>query len=81
VRAAGTGMVIMMTAYGGTELAIEAMKNGAYDYLPKPFSPDQLILVLKKAEEREALRQEVTRLREEVSIQRRYREIIAKSPP
>jgi two-component system, NtrC family, response regulator AtoC len=76
----GTGMVIMMTAYGGTELAIQAMKSGAYDYLPKPFSPDQLILVLKKAEEREALRQEVTRLREEVSIQRRYREIIAKSP-
>jgi two-component system, NtrC family, response regulator AtoC len=78
--ASGTGMVIMMTAYGGTELAIEAMKAGAYDYLPKPFSPDQLILVLRKAEEREALRQEVSRLREEVGIQRRYREIIAKSP-
>jgi two-component system, NtrC family, response regulator AtoC len=55
-------------------------EGGAYDYLPKPFSPDQLVLVLKKAEEREALRREVTRLREEVSIQRRYREIIAKSP-
>jgi two-component system, NtrC family, response regulator AtoC len=77
---AGTGMVIMMTAYGSTELALQAMKNGAYDYLPKPFSPDQLVLVLKKAEEREALRQEVSRLREEVGIQRRYREIIAKSP-
>ena len=77
--AGGTGLVIMMTAYGGTELAIEAMKRGAYDYLPKPFSPDQLILTLKKAEEREALRQEVSRLREEVSIQRRYRDIIAKS--
>jgi two-component system, NtrC family, response regulator AtoC len=75
----GTAMVIMMTAYGSMELALQAMKSGAYDYLPKPFSPDQLILVLKKAEEREALRQEVTRLREEVSIQRRYREIIAKS--
>jgi two-component system, NtrC family, response regulator AtoC len=78
--AGGTGMVIVMTAYGGTELAIQAMKSGAYDYLPKPFSPDQLILVLKKAEEREALRQEVSRLREEVGIQRRYREIIARSP-
>jgi two-component system, NtrC family, response regulator AtoC len=78
--ASGTGMVIMMTAYGSTELALQAMKNGAYDYLPKPFSPDQLVLVLKKAEEREALRQEVTRLREEVGIQRRYRQIIAKSP-
>jgi two-component system, NtrC family, response regulator AtoC len=76
----GTAMVIVMTAYGSMELALQAMKAGAYDYLPKPFSPDQLILVLKKAEEREALRQEVSRLREEVSIQRRYREIIAKSP-
>ena len=76
----GTAMVIVMTAYGSIELAIQAMKAGAYDYLPKPFSPDQLVLVLKKAEEREALRREVTRLREEVSIERRYREIIAKSP-
>jgi two-component system response regulator AtoC len=79
-EASGTAMVIMMTAYGGTELAIQAMKRGAYDYLPKPFSPDQLILVLRKAEEREALRKEVSRLREEVTIQQRYREIIAKSP-
>ena len=77
---AGPALVIMMTAYGSTELAIEAMKAGAYDYLPKPFSPDQLILVLRKAEERESLRQEVSRLREEVTIQRRYREIIARSP-
>jgi two-component system response regulator AtoC len=76
----GDGLVIMMTAYGGTEQAIEAMKLGAYDYLPKPFSPDQLILTLRKAEEREALREEVTRLREEVTIQGRYRAIIAKSP-
>ncbi len=76
----GTGMVIVMTAYGSIELAIQAMKRGAYDYLPKPFSPDQLVLVLKKAEERESLRREVSRLREEVRIERRYREIIAKAP-
>jgi two-component system response regulator AtoC len=76
----GTGMVIVMTAYGGMEMAIQAMKKGAYDYIQKPFSPDQLVLTLKKAEERETLRREVTRLREEVSIDRRYREIVAKSP-
>lgn len=76
----GLGMVIMMTAYGGMDLALQAMKAGAYDYLAKPFSPDQLILTIRKAEERESLRQEVFRLREEVSIQRRYREIIANSP-
>ncbi len=76
----GTGMVIVMTAYGSMELAIQAMQKGAYDYLPKPFSPDQLILTLRKAVEREALRSEVKRLREEVTIDRRYSEIIAKSP-
>jgi two-component system response regulator AtoC len=79
-EAEGKGMVIVMTAYGGIEMAIQAMKRGAYDYLAKPFSPDQLVLALRKAEERESLRREVSRLREEVSIGRRYREIIAKSP-
>jgi two-component system response regulator AtoC len=79
-EASGESLVIMMTAYGGIELALQAMKKGAYDYLPKPFSPDQLVLTLRKAEERESLRREVSRLREEVSIERRYREIIAKSP-
>lgn len=79
-QANGSAMVIVMTAYGGMEMAIQAMKAGAYDYIPKPFSPDQLVLTLKKAEEREALRREVTRLREEVSIEKRYRQIVAKSP-
>jgi two-component system response regulator AtoC len=78
--AGGRGMVIVMTAYGSIELAIDAMKRGAYDYLPKPFGPDQLVLTLKKAEERESLRREVTRLREEVGIDRRFRDIIAKAP-
>jgi two-component system response regulator AtoC len=76
----GQALVIVMTAYGSTELAIEAMKKGAYDYVPKPFSADQLVLVLRKAQEREALRREVSRLREEVSAQRRVSGIIAKSP-
>lgn len=76
----GTALVIVMTAYGSTELAIEAMKAGAYDYLPKPFSADQLILTLRKAEERESLRREVQRLREAVSVQSRYDGIVAKSP-
>ncbi|MBI4410218.1 MAG: response regulator, partial [Gemmatimonadetes bacterium] len=40
----GAALVVVMTAYGSTELAIEAMKKGAYDYLPKPFSADQLVL-------------------------------------
>jgi two-component system response regulator AtoC len=76
----GTAMVVVMTAYGGMEMAIQAMKKGAYDYIQKPFSPDQLVLTLKKAEERETLRREVTRLREEVGADRRYRQIVARSP-
>ncbi len=76
----GEALVIVMTAYGSTELAIEAMKKGAYDYIPKPFSADQLILTLRKAQEREALRTEVSRLREEVTVERRFSGIIAKSP-
>jgi two-component system response regulator AtoC len=76
----GTALVIVMTAYGSTDLAIEAMKRGAYDYLPKPFSPDQLVLTIKKAEERETMRREIRRLREEVTAERRYGDIIARSP-
>ncbi len=76
----GEALVIVMTAYGSTDLAIAAMKTGAYDYVPKPFSADQLILVLRKAEERESLRREVSRLRQEVTADRRYGGIIAKSP-
>jgi two-component system response regulator AtoC len=75
----GTGLVIMMTAYGSVDFAIEAMKAGAYDYISKPFSADQIVLALKKAEERETLRREVGRLREEVRIERRFDEIITRS--
>ncbi|HSH45944.1 MAG TPA: sigma-54 dependent transcriptional regulator, partial [Longimicrobiales bacterium] len=76
----GEALVIVMTAYGSTELAIEAMKKGAYDYVPKPFSADQLVLAIRKAQEREALRREVSRLREEVTVERRFSGIIAKAP-
>src|SRR5258705_12868881 len=48
--------IIVMSAYGSHDLAIEAMKAGAYDYLGKPFRPDEVLLVLRKAEERERLR-------------------------
>src|SRR5438552_17649227 len=57
--------VIVMSAYGSHDLAIEAMKSGAYDYLSKPFRPDEVLLVLRKAEERERLRLENLRLKRE----------------
>jgi two-component system response regulator AtoC len=75
----GQALVITITAYGSTELAVEAMKKGAYDYLPKPFTTAEVVLTLRKAEEREKLRREVTRLRQRVKADQRYPEIVAKS--
>ena len=58
--------VIMMSAYGGLEVAIECMKQGAYDYISKPFKPDEVILTLRKAEERLQLLRENAELKEEL---------------
>jgi two-component system response regulator AtoC len=58
--------VIMMSAYGTVETAIEAMKLGAYDYISKPFKSDEVTLTLKKAEERERLKKENDFLRERI---------------
>ncbi len=76
----GEALVLVMTAYGSMELAMEAMKGGAYDYLPKPFGADEVLLTIRKAEEREHLRREVGRLRAEVRADRRFGEIVARSP-
>jgi two-component system, NtrC family, response regulator AtoC len=78
--AAGTALVLVMTAYGSLELAVEAMKKGAYDYLPKPFGADEVLLTVRKAEERETLRREVGRLRREVRVDARFGEIVVGSP-
>src|SRR4051794_6127563 len=71
--------IIVMSAYGSHDLAIEAMKAGAYDYLGKPFRPDEVLLVLRKAEERERLRAENRRLRREIEATRGQSGIIAES--
>lgn len=75
----GTAPVVVTTAYGSMELAVEAMKRGAYDYLPKPFGRDELILTLRKAAERERLRREVSRLRAELPSAGWLGEIVARS--
>jgi two-component system response regulator AtoC len=54
----GAATVIMMSAYGSIDTAIDAMKSGAYDYISKPFKTDEVYLTLKKAEERERLKTE-----------------------
>jgi two-component system response regulator AtoC len=60
-----TSPVIMMSAYGSVDSAIECMKLGAYDYISKPFKPDEVVLTIKKAAERERLKSENKRLRAE----------------
>jgi two-component system response regulator AtoC len=58
--------VVVLAAPGAREAAVEAMKRGAYDHLPKPFVPDEVLLMLRKAEERDGLRRELERLRRQV---------------
>jgi two-component system response regulator AtoC len=60
-------LVIMMSAYGTTDTAIEAVKKGAYDFVSKPFKPDEIVITLRKLEERERLSQENESLRLEVA--------------
>ncbi len=72
--------VIVMSAYGSHDLAIEAMKAGAYDYLGKPFRPDDVLLVLRKAEERERLRAHSRLLKREVERARGQDDLVAESP-
>jgi len=71
--------IIMMSAYGTVDTAIEAMKMGAYDYISKPFKPDEIILTLKKAEERERLRKENELLRKEVKKEFGFENIVSKN--
>ncbi len=71
--------IIMMSAYGTMDTAIEAMKLGAYDYISKPFKPDEIILTLRKAEEREQLRKENQLLRKEVGKEYSFENIVSKN--
>src|SRR5947207_3138287 len=76
----GSGLVIMMSAYGGEEAALAAMKEGAYDYVPKPFRPDEVVLTLRKAEERERLGHTIATLRAQLDSSPAARALIAESP-
>jgi two-component system response regulator AtoC len=80
LRAKGNdATVIVMSAYGNLDQAIDAIKAGAYDYIQKPFKPDEVVLALRKAEERESLRRENRVLREEIRREHRFEDILAKS--
>ncbi len=60
--------VIMITGHGNVELAVEAMRNGAYDFITKPFSPERLIEVVQRALEKRRLTLEVAHLRRALSL-------------
>jgi len=74
-------MVIVITAYASTDSAIAAMKEGAYDYITKPFKVDEIRLVVEKALEKKLLSVENRRLKTELRTQIRHRNIIGNSEP
>ncbi|RJQ18916.1 MAG: sigma-54-dependent Fis family transcriptional regulator [Nitrospiraceae bacterium] len=71
--------VIILTAYGSIESAVEAMKNGAFSYLTKPFDPRELLLQIEKALENRKLVSEIKRLKGLLESQYEFSNIIAKS--
>jgi len=79
-QAGGKALLLMMSAYGSEDAAIAAMREGAYDYLHKPFRPDEVLLTLRKVEEREGLRREVETLRASLGTGQVHDEVVAESP-
>ncbi|MGM0453168.1 MAG: sigma-54-dependent transcriptional regulator [Thermodesulfobacteriota bacterium] len=74
--------VIMMSAYGTIDTAVAAMKLGAYDYISKPFKPDEVLLTLEKAREREKLKSENSALKQrlrEIEQSESFGGMVAKS--
>jgi two-component system response regulator HydG len=72
--------VIIITAFGTIESAIQAIKMGAYDYITKPFQIDELVLTVMKALENRFLKKEVVRLKKEVESRYHFHQLIGKSP-
>ena len=71
--------VVMITAYGSIPSAIEAMKSGAYEYLLKPFDPDELMMLIEKIIEHQAERRETQFLREQYKERTRFENMIGQS--
>ncbi|MDW7643686.1 MAG: sigma-54 dependent transcriptional regulator [Desulfuromonadales bacterium] len=71
--------MIMITAFSSTEQAVEAMKQGAYDYITKPFKNEEIRLIVKNALERKTLRQENQELKKELGRRYSFGNLIGKS--
>jgi two-component system response regulator AtoC len=72
-------VVIIMTAFGSIDQAVQAVKEGAYDYIDKPFKIDEMLLTIKKALEERRLRHEVSTLRQELHTRYHFENLIGKS--
>lgn len=72
--------VIMMSAFGTIDTAVECLKLGAFDYISKPFKPDEVVVTLRKAEERLRLQKENALLRQELAGMAGEQEILYGSP-
>jgi len=71
--------VVLMSGFGDADLAIEALRAGAYDYISKPFRTDELVLILRKIEERERLRSENAALKSAITQKYKFSNIVAQS--
>jgi len=71
--------VVLITAYATVPAAVQAMKEGAYDYLSKPFEPDEALLVVERAVERKRLRGQARDLKRALEGSYRFNELIGKS--
>jgi len=74
-------LVIMITAHGSIEMAVEAMREGAYDYITKPLNRDALFLTLEKALQYRHLKEENLRLKQELGERFHIDQIVGTSPP
>src|SRR5260370_6755645 len=79
-RVAPSLPVVIITAFGSIEPAVKSMRLGAFDYVTKPFSNDELLLVVARALEDRELRREVIRLRSELAHRFGLDQIIARNP-
>ena len=75
----GSAAVLLITAFGTIESAVEAMRAGAYHYVTKPFHNDEILIHVKRALEQQHLQKELKRLRTEVQARDRFQNIIGQS--
>ena len=73
-------LVIMITGYSTVQSAVQAMKLGAFDYIPKPFTPDEVLIVIEKALEKKSLIYENIYLRKELEAKYGFDNVIGSSP-